>query len=132
MESLRALNPQRSGDGFESETAAAQFGKQPWRQEPIGDRAVVAIANAAQIGAGPVEQIAFGEDDPRAVRVEAEMLFDGRRQFKRIGEVFRRAMCDGNDKDLRFVIVMARRENHRARPIWCLAALRVLYYLNPL
>ena len=64
-------------------------------------------------------------------RSEAEMLFDGRRQLKRIGEVFRRAMRDGNDKDLRFVIVMARGENHRARPIWCLAALRVLYYLNP-
>jgi len=61
---FRALDAARTSGVFEREKPAAQFGEQSRRQEAIGDGAIVAIADAAQIEAGPVEQIAFGEDHP--------------------------------------------------------------------
>ena len=67
------------------------------------------IADAAQIGAGPVEQIAFGKDDPRAFRIETEMVFNGGRQFERVANVFGGAVRDGKDKDLRFTLMTGRR-----------------------
>ncbi len=118
FDSLCALNAPRTGGGFESEKPALHFGEEARRQEAVGDRAVVLIADAAQIGAWPVEQIAFGEDDPRAFSVEAEMFLDGGRQFERGVEAVRRAVRDGNDKDLVFVVMAVRRQNDGARAVF--------------
>jgi hypothetical protein len=37
------------------------------------------------------------------------MLFDGGRQFESVVDVVGRAVRDGDDKDLRFAVMMARR-----------------------
>lgn len=52
---FRALNPSGTSNGFKCEKSPAQLGKESWRQESIGDGTVIAVADAAQVGARPVE-----------------------------------------------------------------------------
>jgi hypothetical protein len=40
-------------------------------------------------------------------------------------------MCDGNNEDLRFVTVMARRENDRARAVFCAFLAALAMFLQP-
>ena len=46
------------------------------------------------------------------------MLLDGQGQFKRGGDVVGRPVRDGNDKDLRFTVLIVRRQNNRARTVF--------------
>src|SRR5580704_8680256 len=46
------------------------------------------------------------------------MLLDGRGQFERNSEVFGRAVRDGNDKDLRFVVMSRQCQNNRAGAVF--------------
>ena len=61
---FRAGDTARSGGGFQHHKPSMQFGEKARRQEAVGHGTVVAIADAAKVGAGPVEHIAFGDDDP--------------------------------------------------------------------
>ena len=46
------------------------------------------------------------------------MLLDDRGQFERCGAIAGRAVGDGNDKDLRFALVITQRQNNRARTVF--------------
>ncbi len=94
-----------------------QLGEQTGRQDTVGEGVIVPIADAAQVGARLVEQVAFRENDPRAFGIEAEMALDGLGQFKRAWDTVRRAVGDRHDQNLRFSVLIESRQDEGAGPI---------------
>src|SRR5438093_1027879 len=78
----------------------------------------VALQTAAQVVARPEELITFGDDDPRAVIVEAEMSFDLQWDLDRRCWIGRRAVGDRqHSDDDRTVCFALDGENDDARPV---------------
>jgi hypothetical protein len=57
---------------------------------------VVAVRPPAQVVARPEEFVTFGDDNPRAIIVEAEMSLDRQRNLDRRGRIGRRAVVIGS------------------------------------
>jgi hypothetical protein len=83
VRSFSPPDPPRSRRFFERQETPSQLGEEPWRQETVGDGAVIAIAHASQIGTRPLEQIALGQHHPGPLGIETQVSLDRRRQFQR-------------------------------------------------
>ncbi len=115
--SLCARYAPRSGGVFEGDEPSVQFGEKPRREKSVSDRAVVIVADPAQIRARPAKAIALGQHYPRRFGVKAQQSFDGQRDFKRDNPFIRQAMRDRQHSDVRVIVNLLWREHDGAGAI---------------